>query len=69
MEKGAVTLYAECYKYVYLSLNMINMDKTYPSPNIYMKSMMEATAYGREDKVAVIHFLEQNHRIIKWLGT
>lgn len=34
-----------------------------------MKSMLDATAYGREDKVAVIHFLEQNHRIIEWLGT
>lgn len=38
---------------------MKNMDKNCPHPYMFMKSMLEATAYGREDKVAVINFQEQ----------
>lgn len=36
------------------------MDKNCPHPYMFMKSMREATTYGREDKVAVINFEEQN---------
>lgn len=43
-----------------LSLNMKNMDKNCPHPYMLMKTMREATTYGREDKVAVINFEEQN---------
>lgn len=39
---------------------MENMDKNYPYSYICMKSMLEATAYGREDEGPVINFLGQN---------